>query len=306
MNTSNTSFDLARDCSLVGVEAGTYSWSKKDKVAAANAAAADTASEERFNTYIQRLSKDDRLPPQQIVGEARKALAFPNGSPWDGKGLFLVPNVRLEKVLDTLEDFRGKFYQAVEDLIRKLPELEDKARQDLNGAFDRLGFPTEQELREKYHFSIRQSVISSPDDVRLNHVSPAARQRIEDAVRQEQKDQAEALHKGCVEGIHAALQRVVVSLTAFGNGEIKRFEDGLITGLEGIVEALPALNLGNDPTINHAIQQARVLLGDLNQANQGRLLRAKSNEGNIARKIITVQAKSILDSLKSGAVKATI
>jgi hypothetical protein len=301
-NTSNNAFDLSRDCSLVGLEAGLYPWSKKDTTAAAHAAEAEHATADRFTAYIQRLSKADRLPPQQIVGEARKVLAFPNGSPWDGKGFFLIPNVRLEKVLSELEDYRNKFFSAVEELITKLPELEAKARADLNGAFDRLGFPTETDLRERYKFSIRQSAIVNAGDLRLNHVSPAARQRIEEAIRKEQAEKADAVHRACVDGIAAALRRVTDSLPAFSAGQIVRFEDTLITGLEELTEALPALNFGKDPAIDRSLVQIRTLVSKLARANQDRTLRAKDDRGSEVRKTLATEAGGILAALKSGAV----
>lgn len=303
---SHNSFDLSRDCALIGIEASLYPWSKKDTIAAAHAADAEAADAQRFTAYIQRLSKEDRLPPQQLIGEARKALAFPNGSPWDGKGFFLVPNTRLETILDTLEQYRTKFYRAVDELVAKLPELEAKARLDLNGAFDRLGFPTADELRERYTFAVRQGAIASPDDIRLNHVSPKARLAIEDAVRREHQDQAGALHKACIDGITSALRRVVDSLPKFSAGEVTRFEDTLFTGLQEITEALPALNLGNDATINKAITQTRSLVATLTAANEKKVLRNKNPEGDETRKVIAGQAKSILDSLKGGAVTAAI
>jgi hypothetical protein len=303
---TNTSFDLSRDTTLVGIEVSLYPWSKKDTVSAHNAAQAESADDKRFTAYIQRVSQADRLPPQKIIGEARKCLAFPNGTPWDGKGFFLIPNTRLEATLDKLKDFQNKFYAAVEDIVRRLPELEAQARVDLNGAFDRLGFPTVDDIKERYSFRVRQSAIVNPQDIRLNHVSPAARASIEAAVRRELSDKSTELHKSCVEGIAAALRRVVDSLPAFTAGKISRFEDTLITGLQDITEALPALNLGNDSNLTRAIAQSQALVASLTKANEGATLRNKNEEGAKTRKALAGQAKSILDSLKTGAVKPTI
>jgi len=310
MTTTHTnkanSFDLSRDCSLVGVEVGLYPWSKKDSIAATNAATVEHAAEDRFTAYIQRLSKEDRLPPQQIAGEARKALAFPNGTPWDGKGFFLIPNTRLETTLDKLNEIRNRFYQAVEVLIQRLPDLEDKARADLNGAFDRLGFPTANDLREKYRFDIRQSAIVCADDLRLNHVSPAARQAIEDNIRREQQEQVQEVQKACIDGIQAALQRVAQSLPAFSEGKITRFEDTLITGLSELCESLPALNFTKDPVLDRTIGNVNALVAQLNLANQAKVLRAKDTKGSEVRKDIARQAGGILAALKNGAVSGSI
>jgi hypothetical protein len=305
-NTNNNSFDLSRDCTLLGVEVGLYPWSKKDDTAATHAATAEHASSDRFTAYIQRLSKEDRLPPQQIAGEARKALAFPNGTPWDGKGLFLIPNTRLESTLDALNEIRNRFYAAVETLIQRLPALENKARAELNGAFDRLGFPTASDLREKYRFEIRQSAIVSADDLRLNHVSPQARASIEDNIRREQADQIQEVQKACIAGIESALQRVTESLPAFSDGKIKRFEDTLITGLSELCESLPALNFTHDPTIDRTLGNVNALVSRLTEANQAKVLRAKDTKGTEVRKDIAKQAGGILAALKSGAVSNKI
>jgi hypothetical protein len=311
--TSNTTFDISRDCTLVGVEVGLYPWSKKDTVAASNAATAEHATADRFTAYIQRLSKQDRLPPQQIAGEARKTLDFPNGSAWDGKGLYLIPNTKLESTLEKLEGIKHRFYQAVDELVQKLPALEAQARLDLNGAFDRLGFPTEQDLREKYRFVIRQSAIVSANDLRLNHVSPAARAAIETSIRKEQQERVQEVQKSCVDGIESALKRVVDTLPAFSEGKVKRFEDTLITGLAELAEALPALNLTKDPAIDRTLGHINTLVARLTTANTTRvprgkssLLRGKNKTGEETRKEIAKQAGGILAALKAGAVSSKV
>ena len=301
------SVDIARDCTLVSIEGSLFPWSKRDDEAAHNAAHADHADAERFTAYVQRVTKGDRLPPQQKLSEARRFLDFPTGFKWDGKGAFAVNNTKLDAVLSKLEAFRAEFYDLVDQLCARLPALRDQAKADLNGAFDRLGFPTEAEVRERYRFEIKTSVIPHADDIRLNHVSTKARAAIEEAVRKEQQVKVDELHKTVVSSLETALARVVSNLTDFSSGKIARFEDTMITGLEELVEALPALNVNQDRTVSATIARSRDLISGLHKAAEGKLLRdKKSDTGTEVRKEIAKQAGDILSKLKAGAVKAAV
>jgi hypothetical protein len=304
---STNSFDIARDCSLISISGSLYPWAKKDEVAATNAAVADHATSSRYTAYVQRLTKEDRLAPQQILSEARRYLDFPTGFKWDGKGNFAVQNVKLDGVVSKLEEYKAKFYDAVDQLCKRLPELAAKAKADLNGSFDRLGFPSEDEVRERYTFDIKQGVIPAAEDIRLNHVSSKARAAIETAIRKEQTDKVTELHQQVVEALEKSLARVVSNLSEFTEGKIARFEDTLVTNLEELVEALPSLNVSGDRAVDAAIIRSRNLVAGLHKAQMENTLRDKKSEaGPAVRKEIAKEAGDILSKLKSGAVKASI
>ena len=306
-NTSTNTFDIARDCALVSIEGSLYPWAKKDEVAAVHAADADKAVSERYTTYVQRLNKADRLPPQQIQSEARRYLDFPNGFPWDGKGGFCVRNTKLEEVLNKLEEFRAKFYDAVDTLCAGLPALEDQAREDLNGAFARLGFPTEAEVRSRYTFNVKLGAIPHADDTRLNNVSSKALESITANIRKEQSEKVTELHQQVVGALESALSRVVTNLTQFTEGKITRFEDSLVTNLEELVEALPSLNVTQDRAVDQTIIRSRTLISGLHKAIAEQTLRDKKSEaGPAVRKEIAKEAGDILSKLKAGAVKKTL
>jgi hypothetical protein len=305
--TSTNTFDIARDCALVSIEGSLYPWAKKDEVAATNAASADHAVSERFTAYVQRLNKEDRLPPQQLLSEARRFLDFPNGFAWDGKGGFCVRNTKLDEVTSKLEEFRAKFHAAVDTLCAGLPALEARAKAELNGAFSRLGFPTEAEVRERYSFEIKLGAIVHADDTRLNHVSSKAREAIEKSIRKEQAEKVTELHQQVVGSLEAALNRVVTNLTDFTAGKITRFEDSLVTNLESLVEALPTLNVTQDRAVDQTIVRSRTLVAGLQKALQEQTLRDKKSEaGPAVRKQIAKEAGDILSKLKAGAVKAAV
>ena len=305
--TTTNAFDFARDTTLVGVEGSLYPWSKRDDAAAGNAAAADHASADRFTAYVKLIPKDDRLKPQQILSEARRFIDFPKGIKWDKNGNSAIRNVELEAVLSDLETFRQKFHDSVQELIDKLPALESRARAELNGAFDRLGFPTEQEVRDRYKFDVRLGVAPSADDIRCQGVSSNAKAQIEAAIRKEQGDKLADLHKQVVSSLEAALSRVVNNLTDFSEGKIARFEDTLVTNLAELVEALPRLNINADRAVDQTITRSRGLLTGLQKALTEQTLRdKKTDEGSKVRKEIATEAKDILSKLKSGAVSAKV
>jgi hypothetical protein len=304
-------FDFARDTKLVKVEGSLFPWTKKDDTAASKAAAADNADAERYTTYVKLIPKEDRLAPQQILGEARALLGFPNHIKWDSDGHSAVRNTEIDAVLQDLNNLRVKFYTAVNDLVAKLPALEDQARKPaheggLGDAFDRIGFPTADQVKSRYSFDVKLGVAPDPSDLRCQGVSSKAKAEIEAAIRREQADKITDLHKQVVAALEAALSRVVNNLTEFSDGKIKRFEDTLVTNLADLVEALPRLNINGDRAVDQTIARSRTLLDGLNKALVNQTLRDKKEAGGEVRKELATEAKDILSKLKAGAVSQNI
>jgi hypothetical protein len=304
-----TSFDIARDATLVRIRTKGYSWNKKDKVAAANAAKADNADDDAFSAYA-RLCPDDfkelRLAPSRLVAEARELLDYPFSIKWDKDGNALVLNTKLDGTLQKLNDIRARFFDAVRDLVAELPNIEAAARAKLNGAVDRLGFPLATEVREKFDFEIVQSAVPHSDDIRLRHASPAAIAAVTASVQKQAAEKVQEIHSEVVGGITKALATLAEKLSAFNEGKIVRFEDGVFAELEAIVENLPALNVTGDRAVNAALVQSRDLLGKVRAAAEAKTLRDKDKPGKEVRKEIAEGATDILSKLKAGVVKAKV
>lgn len=304
-----TSFDLARDATLVRIRTKGYSWNKKDLVAAANAAKADNAADDAFSAYA-RLCPDDfkdlRLAPSRLVAEARELLDYPHNIKWDKDGNALVLNTKLDVTLQKLADIRARFFDAVDALIAELPNIEKAARAKLNGAVDRLGFPLSTEIREKFSFEIEHGAVPHPDDIRLRHASPAAIAAVTASVQRQAQEKVQEIHTSVVTGITSTLAALAEKLTKFNDGEIVRFEDGIFSDLEQIVENLPALNVTGDRAVTNALAQSRNLLGKIRAAAESKVLRDKKDDGVKVRKEIAKEAKGILGKLQAGAVKAKV
>jgi len=191
-------------------------------------------------------------------------------------------------------------------LCQELPNIEVAAKQKLNGAYDRLGFPCEADVRAKFGFEIEQNALPDASDVRLRHCSPAAVEAVRKSVQSAASKKLGEINAAVVKEIEKALGRVVESLSKFTSGEICRFENTLVTDLEAMVENLPALNVTGDRGIEAAVTRSRELLSGLTKALEEKTLRDKNEKGAEVRTEIVKAAGSILDKLKAGAVKATI
>jgi hypothetical protein len=304
-----TSFDIARDATLVRIRTKGYTWSKKDKVAASNAAKADNADDDAFSAFTRLCPdefKDIRLAPSRIVAEARDLLDYPHNIKWDKDGNSLVLNTKLDATLQKLNDLRAKFFDAVDKLINELPAIEDAARKKLNGAVDRLGFPTAGEVRAKFEFELVQGSVPHADDIRLRHASPAAIAAVTASVQKQAAEKVQEIHSEVVAGITGALAALAEKFTAFNEGKIVRFEEGFINDLDSIVENLPALNVTGDRAVNAALVRSRDLLQKVRAASEAKTLRDKNAPGKEVRKELAKGATDILSKLKAGVVKAKV
>lgn len=304
-----TSFDIARDATLVRIRTKGYNWSKKDKTAASNAARADGADDDAFSAFARLCPdefKETRLAPSRVIAEARELLDYPHNIKWDKDGNALVLNTKLDATIQKLQDLRARFFDTVDKLVAELPAIEDAARTKLNGAFDRLGFPTAGEVRSKFEFEIVQSAVPHADDIRLRHASPAAIAAVTASVQKQAAEKVQEIHTEVVGGITKALSALAEKLTKFNDGEIVRFEDGIFAELDAIVENLPALNVTGDRAVNTALAQSRELLAKVRAAAEAKTLRDKNEPGKEVRKDIAKGATDILSKLEAGAVKAKV
>lgn len=304
---SRTVFELCRDATLIRISASTFTGNVNDKELAEDLANSTRADVDRMGVLLRRIRKEDRLPAQQIVSEARRYLDSVGGQ-WDKDGHRLVPNVKRDEVMAKLDEFARRFHDAVRDFLGRYDEIYANARKEMTPAiFDRVGFPSKGEIKEKYKFEIRQGVFPDPSDLRLSGVSPAARKEIEASVRAEQQDKMKEIHAQCVDRLTAALQRAVTQLPKFEKEEITRFEDSLVGSLLELCDVLPSLNITGDRTLETAIAKTRALFSKADL----KLLRArgtadKEGEGKKARKEIVTAGKDLLSLLKGGAVKKKI
>lgn len=299
-------FNLAEDATLLRVAIKTYTGNCKDKETSQEVADDKAASENRVNLYVSRIAKEDRLPPQQIAGEARRYLDT-LGAVWDKDGNRLIPNTILETVKTKLETYRVQFLAAVDTLLGRYEELKDKAKQPapigLGDLFDRVGFPEEREIKEKYSFEVRSGVFADPNHLALKHVSPQARAEIEANLRHDYDDKIADIHKQVVTRVQKALLRVSQTLPAFEAGKVSRFEDGMFEGLQEIAEILPALNITGDRTISDIVANVRTLITKMDPI---KLRDKKSPEGTEHRKEVVKVVGTLLAKINSGAVKARV
>lgn len=202
---------------------------------------------------------------------------------WVADGAQLLPSKMYMRYTQRMREHK----QHVETLVRDLDFQEMLTRRavKLNGTFRRDEYPSEDEFKRGYGFTI--SITPVPETSTFNQISDMIdadmliaehEARMVDATQNAMKDLWQKLFD--------AVQHVAITLK---NGYCGRVHESLIGNVVAVVDILPLLNISDDPALKHMAQQVRESLCCINSDS---LKKDESRQKETARK-----AQEILDAM---------
>ena len=287
MTPRKATFNLATDAVLMRVIIGRAGAKARSKTLQREAAATHHADIDSLDTKVSKLARAALDPIVKLESAARSAFYFGTVR-WDDNAYRLVPATRFAALMAELNDFKNRYYDAVQELVAQHPALEADYRKRVGSVLaSETKFPDARTLRESYRFEIRQMPLADPNDLRLRHVDP----RVVDEIKASVNDAyAERLAAAQQEVIERLRERVAAIKDAVSRKK-GRLHDSLAANLDKEVEALPHLNITNDPEIARLIERVRSELGGLELSE----LKQSPKERRATAKV----ASSVLDDLKN-------
>jgi len=241
-------------CVLISLEVKTFAGSIKADRISAEAAAREQAQPEWLKCRVERLSSDLKRRIQQVVSLARGCYTK-NSAKWFEGSHRIIKASEVARVKSELQDLKLTFDDLIQkEVIGKYNELENEARESLGLVFADVGFPSVNELRDKYAFNISICPIPSVDDLYLEGLGVQASVDIKDAAKQDQSNRVKSACKGLIEDLKKLTDHAAEVL---GNVD-KKYHDSLFTNITSLAERIPALNITDDPNINKAAHDALV------------------------------------------------
>lgn len=212
----------------------------------------DTHDAGRFTKLL--VAKKSLAPIVSAAGSLRTFHYF-HTLPWGDNGDRLLPSAKymdyMKKAGELKREFDSEVTQFVEDYDQALRESQNRLK-DLYNASD---YPTTDQIRNKFGVHFGFSPLPQLD-FRLDLVTETQLDEIKSSILSDM----EMRHKQAISDLfsraHDCIKRVIETLSEEG----KVFRNSLVTNIERLVEALPALNYTNDSTLTEITDKMRTLI----------------------------------------------
>jgi hypothetical protein len=172
--------------------------------------------------------------------------------PWMDDGTRILKGAFFMAFTEAMGEPIRHFDEAVEEFIRRYPEIKYEARRRLGDAYADSDFPSEARLKERFGVRLTYLPVPSTQDFRVNLSDDeiaAVRRNAEDALRGTVNDAERSL----LDRLQEPVARMATRLRLFRratNGKVQHpFRDSLVENVRAIVRLAPALNLMDDPRI---------------------------------------------------------
>lgn len=190
----------------------------------------------------------------QHVGLVRNRFVYPRTLPWSDSGLRLLPTTTFMEFNTRMQEEEDKFWKLVDDFIEVYPSLITAQAMALGDMFRRDDFPTVDEIKHKFAFSVNYIPVPTSGDFRIDVGNAAVQelqQKFEDYSRERVESAMQDVRKRLKEHLERMSDRLGMDVVG-GETKPRKFHDTLLdTGLE-LCDLVKGLNVVGDPDLENA------------------------------------------------------
>ena len=135
------------------------------------------------------------------------------------------------------------------------------AQFELAGMFNAADYETAEQVRRKFSFNIDVMTMPNTEDFRVvDGLSQEEADRLVVTAQTGTEQRISAAMEDAYQRLYDVVAKMAGTLDAFGAGEIKKFNDTLVSNIDDLIQVMPALNLTNDPKLAALAAQAKSLV----------------------------------------------
>ena len=260
---------LSSKALLVRVKVGGWRASCTDDEASEIVAGQTGADAESAGRYVKKLVAKEALSDVRKVQQKARAYHETNTLPWTDN-VRLLPIDKFDAYDKQMNLLSAKIQELASALANDLDKWKSEAKERLGSLYDDGDYPTPSDLQERFYISHRFEQIP---DVKhfVADLADADRERVAEGMR----EQIAARIKGTVIDLYKRAASVTKRASeALGKG---RFTKSLLNDMQELGNALPTLNLTDDPTVAKLADDFRGMLAKVNNVEQ---LRESTKEFN--------------------------
>jgi hypothetical protein len=209
----------------------------------------------RAKVTVDILASED-LFEARSQGSAARTHFTKNSMPWQVKGQRAVPNVILDRTLQSLQEFGFAAESRFEEFIGNHASLKNRFEREAGGLATGIEFPTVEALRSKFFWTVDEDVapdMSGLENISMVGVSKATEENFKQRLIQSHERKIGRVTDDVTKRITQVISQVVDHMDQFGrdaNGKlVGGFKDSLIGNVRELAGNLKAFNITNDPEV---------------------------------------------------------
>jgi hypothetical protein len=236
--------DITKKCVLVKLSIPTYAGTVKCDKISKEAAQQHNADEDAISSIIKAMDPTDRKDIMLARSQAR-AIWIKDSLPWMDNGMRLVPVEKYLKMKDGLQAKQADFEDAVQVAVDRYDEIRNKMLKRVGNLESEVTFPSKEAFARKFKFVVRTSVVTNPNDVRIEALPAEEIARIQAEGETLLREQLESSQRDVLARVAEKLGSVIEKLSEVDDPSAKgkHFKDSLIGNVKGICEEMKELNV---------------------------------------------------------------
>jgi hypothetical protein len=278
--------DITARAMLVSLRISSWSAKKYDKRVSADVAHREGVASDvgRYTKALLPAEADTYKALQTAISDARTTY-YAQTLAWNDEGWRLLPTANYMEFTDKVRAQKLVFERALDAFLNDYPSLQQSARARLNGLYDDADYPSTDDLRLRYSYTLEYSPLPSGNDFRLTlaadeiaAIAANTETRVKSAIDAAQRDAVERLFDAV-----SHIQERLADPKAI-------FRDSLIQNARELCDVLTRLNITDDARL------------DAIRADVARLATEEPSELRerpIVRQAAAAEAARILEQMKS-------
>ena len=235
---------LASASMLVEVNISNWVGRKKDKRASEDVVTQNHAAAGVANVNKKLLADSDNLRAiQQHVTATRSAHAHMT-MPWSNSGLRLLPTAQYFKYQQTMTDMQNEFERLITNFLDSYNDEVIDVQMKLGDLFSRDDYPTTEDLKRKFGFSINYMPLPDAGDFRIDIGNEALAE-----VKQQYSEFYAKQYSTAMNDVWTRLHKALTSMSDrldYSSKEDKKvFRDTLVSNVTDMIELLRVCNVTN-------------------------------------------------------------
>lgn len=284
-----TGSTLGERAVLVRVHINTWGGRKQDKGAARDLEAG--AGAERGATRVTKyLVPREATASIMAVSKGIKREVERLSSPWGVDGDRILPSEHLVPFFEATDRAKTRFNAAVDNYMREYVEGRRAQQRRLGALFDEDDYPPPEVVADRFSLSVEINPIPEADDFRVD-LSEEQRLRLAEAVEQEVTERMQKAMRDVFWRLNSAVETFHGQLS----DESAILRRKTYDHLGRLIEAMPALNLSDDPVLQKAVKELRATITsvDMKELQDNAKLRDKARKKS--ERVMTTLLKKIAE-----------
>jgi hypothetical protein len=197
-----------------------------------------------------------------------RMILWENSLPWKDDGWRLLPSAAYMTFSAKIREQHAALDAAVDALLARYDELKKQARADLNGLYREQDYPSPADVRARFGIAVEFAPLPSGNDFRLELpdeerrvIADSVTRRVAEAIDVAMRDAWDRLYQAVRHMGERIAARAEAERAEGKDGKLPPFHRSVVTNLIETAEALGALNVTGDPSLEAMRQRVIEELG---------------------------------------------